>query len=246
MAWKISDGRLDWLVVFATRDGQPVPMGALTFEGTNRVRQSLFRYARSWVERSDARPVSAVSAPMGPKAIPSTPYAVPLPFYDSMPDGWGKQILTLAFPNSIMGAGEFLAAGGDNHVGELHFGSSPESGPEQWVPETPMFELPRSQENLEALLAAAEAVDHDQPTQAHLQILFRNSADLGGARPKAQIVDDHGQWIAKFRSRDDAFDNPPCSTSFPIRGGAWSWSLPGESRQRSISASPRRPTGSSA
>src|SRR5579859_5873622 len=114
MAWRTSDDRLDWLVIFATRGGQPVPMGALTFEGGNRVRQSFFRYARSWVERADARPASAVGVPLGAKAIPSTPFAVPLPFYDSMPDGWGKRILTLAFPNNIMGAGEFLAAAGDN------------------------------------------------------------------------------------------------------------------------------------
>jgi len=208
MAWKISDGRLDWLVVFATSGGAPVPMGALTFEGSGRVRQSLFRYARSWVDRPDCRPASAVGVPLSRKAIPSAPRELPLPFYDSMPDGWGKQILTLAFPNTVMGAGEFLAAAGDNHVGELHFGPAPDKPPQQWTPESPRAALPDGTESLDALLAAAEALDSGQPTAAHLQLLFRNSADLGGARPKASVTDDAGIWIAKFRARDDSFDNP--------------------------------------
>jgi serine/threonine-protein kinase HipA len=207
MGWKISEGRIDRLIAFATVDGQPVPMGALTFEGGGRRRQSVFRYAASWLARRDKWPVAPVHLPLRNKAAHSIPYEVPLPFYDTAPDGWGRQVLTMAFPNQVFGLGEFIAAAGDDRIGDLRFGPSPEAGPEQWRPDEPLLDLPDGADDLAALQAAAEAVDEGQPSRRHLQLLFRSSADIGGARPKTRIRRGDGYWIAKFRAQGDAFDN---------------------------------------
>jgi hypothetical protein len=57
--------------------------------------------------------------PVRAAAALSTPFEVPLPFYDAAPDGWGKGILKTAFPNQLFGMAEFLAAAGDDRTGAL-------------------------------------------------------------------------------------------------------------------------------
>ncbi len=110
VTWKISrDGRIDRMVVFVDLEGGPVPAGALTFEGRRRT-QSYFTYAKSWLAREDRFPLSPTGLPIRPRAVVSAPFAVPPPFADSAPDGWGRSILTQAFPNQDFGMGEFLAA----------------------------------------------------------------------------------------------------------------------------------------
>ena len=49
MAWRISNGRIDRLVVFKAMGDDHVPIGELTFEGSARVRQGRFVYAGSWL-----------------------------------------------------------------------------------------------------------------------------------------------------------------------------------------------------
>ncbi|MBF0325296.1 MAG: type II toxin-antitoxin system HipA family toxin [Alphaproteobacteria bacterium] len=209
--WKISeDGRIDRLVVYVTVDGQPVPVGAITVEGKGAVRQSRFAYARSWL--GDGFPISPI-LPLRAKATVSAPYELPLAFYDAAPDGWGRSILTAAFARQVFGMAEFLAAAGDDRTGELRFGPTPESGPMQWVPhDDPLFALPDGSESLQELLEAAEAVDAGEATVTHLRKLFRSSADTGGARPKARLRIDGEEWIAKFRTWGDAFDDPKIET----------------------------------
>jgi len=68
--------------------------------------------------------------------------------------------------------------------------------------------IPDEGDTLEQLQAAAEAADAGTATARHLDLLFRKSGDLGGARPKATIWRDGLPWIAKFRAQGDAFDDP--------------------------------------
>lgn len=205
--WKISeDGRIDRLVVYVTVEGKPVPVGAITVEGTGLVRQSRFAYARSWLEKGF--PISPV-LPLKAKAAVSAPYELPLPFYDATPDGWGRSVLTAAFPRQVFGMAEFLAAAGNDRTGDLSFGPTPDSGPMQWIPQDdPQFAFPGGSESLSALLEAAEAVDSGEATVTHLRRLFRSSADTGGARPKARLKLDGEEWLAKFRTWGDPFDDP--------------------------------------
>ncbi|MBF0307804.1 MAG: HipA N-terminal domain-containing protein [Alphaproteobacteria bacterium] len=133
--WKISDdGRIDRLIVYVTVDGRPVPAGAITVEGGGRTRQSRFAYARSWLE--NGFPISPV-LPLRSRAMVSAPHELPSPFYDAAPDGWGRGVLTAALPQQFFGMAEFLAAAGDDRVGDLGFGPTPESGPRAGRPAPP-------------------------------------------------------------------------------------------------------------
>lgn len=208
VTWKISDGRLDYLVVFVDVGAEAVPVGALTFEGKRR-QQSYFTYARSWLSYPDRFQLAPVGLPARPRAVPSAPHEVPLPFVDAAPDGWGRGVLQQAFPGQQFGMGEFLAASGDNRTGWFRFGHDPKARPEQWVPAGPVIEMNETVD-LPALVAAAEAADRGEPTRSDLMMLYRSSSDVGGARPKARIHHEGRDWIAKFQAWGDAF-NEPCA-----------------------------------
>ncbi|MCF8506898.1 MAG: type II toxin-antitoxin system HipA family toxin [Caulobacter sp.] len=205
--WRISeDGRIDRLVVYATVDGAPVPVGTIIVEGGGPVRRSRFVYARSWLQ--SGFPIFPV-LPLRTRAAVSAPHELPLPFYDAAPDGWGRGVLTAAFPRQVFGMAEFLAAAGNDRTGDLGFGPTPDSGPMQWVPHgDPRFAPADGSDSLDALVEAAEAVESGDATITHLRRLFRSSADTGGARPKAHLSIDGENWLAKFRTWGDPFDDP--------------------------------------
>jgi len=207
--WPVSkDGRIERLIVFLDRGGVPVPVGALQFEGRGAARLSRFQYAASWLARPDVRPIDPIGLPLRRKPAVSAPYEAALAFYDAGPDGWGKDVLSAAFPDQVFRLAEYLAAAGDDRTGDLRFGPTPDAGPGQWVPGDALISLPDGTETLEDLTEAAEAVEAGIPRRHHLELLFRSSADVGGARPKARIRRDGHGWIAKFSARGDAFDEP--------------------------------------
>lgn len=214
--WQISrSGRIDDLYVFRFIGTQYVPMGHLTFEGTGRQRLGRFIYGRTYLERAKGQASPQAMLAVDPVGLPliSRSFAfpteeVPLAIHDVGPDGWGKGILDQAFPQRTLTMPEYLALGGMDRTGDLAFGPTPEA-PQTWVPpEAPLMELPSDEDDLEALMQAAEAVDQGNTEGHHLKLLVRNSADLGGARPKARLRSGNQGWIAKFHAWGDRFNEP--------------------------------------
>ncbi len=58
------------------------------------------------------------------------------------------------------------------------------------------------------MLIAAENYEGGEASADQLAQLFIHSSDIGGARPKARIRVSDKEWIAKFSTWDDRFDNP--------------------------------------
>ena len=208
--WQTSKtGRIDRLVVFRWLAGSYVPTGEITFEGAGVKRLGRFRYAGSYLKREKAGEIDPIGLPLVGRSFPGAPEELPLAFYDAGPDGWGKQVLNHAFPKSVLSMPEYLALGGTDRTGDLAFGPTPEAGPQTWTPaEEPLVAIPRETDDLEALIAAAAAVDEGGGAKHHFRLLFRPSADVGGARPKARIRHEGRQWIAKFPATTDRFDDP--------------------------------------
>ena len=206
--WRISEsGRLDELVVFRWDAARYVPVGSLRFEGGDR-RIGRFVYAKCVLRSGTPRPIDPIGLPISGRSRSAHPDEVHLAFHDAGPDGWGKGILDRAFPHRRLGMAEYLALGGTTRTGDLAFGPTPD-GPRTWVPdEAPLLHLPAAEDDIAALLAAAEAIEDGRSASHHLQVLLRNSADVGGARPKARLRHRGRQWIAKFPAWGDRFDDP--------------------------------------
>jgi serine/threonine-protein kinase HipA len=206
MSWRTSDGRIERLTVFAEIGGRPVPAGELVFEGRVR-RVGRFAYARSWIE-ARRPPLVPVDLPVRTSASSGAPHDAPLAFYDAIPDGWGQAILRRSFPAQAFGIGEYLAACGDDRTGFLRCGPAPDA-PERWFPEGPTaMALAEGDEGLDDLVAAALAADRDEASPSQLRALFRASADVGGARPKARVRHQGRDWIVKLPALGDAYDEP--------------------------------------
>ncbi|MFK5596159.1 type II toxin-antitoxin system HipA family toxin [Methylobacterium sp. HMF5984] len=207
--WRTSKtGRLDYLVVYRWHGDDYAPVGDLTFEGTGPKRVGRFRYASSCLGHVKAKPIDPIGLRLVAKSYAAVPEEVPLAFHDAGPDGWGKEVLTRAFPESTLSMPEYLALGGRGRTGDLAFGPNPDDGPMTWLPpEEPLVDLPGETDDLEALMDAAAAVEAGDAEGHHFKLLFRNS-DVGGARPKARIRSEGRQWIAKFPTSMDKFDDP--------------------------------------
>lgn len=137
-------------------------------------------------------------------------------FFDSMPDTWGRTLMKrrssqLAKQNgmspSILYDLDFLLGVNDeSRMGALRFKLDP-NGPfldnNQDTPIPPMS-------SIRELQYAAEIFESNEDIEVvkkWLLLLMAPGSSLGGARPKANVIDEHGDlWIAKFPSKGDTID----------------------------------------
>lgn len=129
---------------------------------------------------------------------------------DSAPDTWGRRLMqraerrraererrtvrTLTELDYLLGVADVARLGAlrFRRAGEAEFRAQTDAG----VPG--LIELGR-------LLAVTERILRDEETEEDLQLIFAPGSSLGGARPKASVIDQHGNLaIAKFsRETDD-------------------------------------------
>jgi serine/threonine-protein kinase HipA len=133
-------------------------------------------------------------------------------FADSEPDRWGRTLVDRAERHFAAAAertersfGEIdylLGARDDMRQGALRFREP--SGPFLAVPDSGVPTLVA----LPDLLAASERAEREEAIEADLALLLNGGSSLGGARPKAHVIDEDGRpAIAKFPSpAADAWD----------------------------------------
>jgi serine/threonine-protein kinase HipA len=172
-----------------------------------------FEYDRMWLEnpvRFSLEPALQV----GPGAFHT---AADTPMFgaigDSAPDRWGRALMRRAerrraeragtAPRSLQEIDFLLLVDDEARQGALRFAVK-EGGPflreEEVKRIPPLVELPE-------LLSAAEHVVEDKDTEEDLRLLIAPGSSLGGARPKASVIEKDGQLtIAKFPRRDDDYN----------------------------------------
>lgn len=137
-------------------------------------------------------------------------------FLDSMPDRWGK---TLMQRREVQTAREenrtvktlydidFLLGVFDPcRMGALRFRLEKEG---DFVDNTANTPIPSwsSIRELQHSASQVESDNNDSEIKKHLEILIAPGSSLGGARPKANVLDENKQpWIAKFPSKNDDID----------------------------------------
>jgi len=136
-------------------------------------------------------------------------------FMDSAPDRWGRVLLdrreTITAqeenrPPCLLMESDYLAGVFDeSRMGALRI-QTMEKGP--YVDYDPELAAPPFSQirDLEYASLQLEKDDHTQSSR-WLKMLLAPGSSLGGARPKANVRDNHGAlWIAKFPSRNDRCD----------------------------------------
>lgn len=197
----MADGEAEVLVQIG---GEDVLAGRLCSHRRHNIESSTFSYADEYLAREDAYALDPLlpltsgqhQTPLGHKIFGA--------FSDCAPDRWGRMLIQrrqrredggAAAGERSFGEADFLLGVRDDlRQGALRF-RDPGSGAflssaEDGVPH--LVDLPR-------LLDFADRAERDVASEEELEILLKGGSSLGGARPKAHVIDERGRIaIAKF------------------------------------------------
>jgi len=186
--------------VWIDRDGVARPMGHLDAAArAGRLVRTEFIYDRSYLGTPDALALDP-STPLDSAAHVRA--ALPRGLADAGPDGWGRRLITRSQAGPLSDADLLLHVDDFARMGALRL-TIPESAG-AFVSEE--HDVPRLLALPELLQAAQEFEAEPGDLTAIRRLLDAGSGGLGGARPKASILDDDRLLIAKFPSTNDEID----------------------------------------
>lgn len=195
----------------------PLRMGTLHAAPGRRGELFSFEYDARWLSSARAQQLDPrLQLFAGEQHAPEGSFGL---FLDSAPDRWGRTLQDRREARRARAEGrkprplresDYLLGVHDPHrMGALRFRTSPE-GPflddDSGRPAPPWTSL----RELEAasLALEEEGADEDPRCEEWLRLLLAPGSSLGGARPKAGVLDPHGHaWLAKFPSRADREDS---------------------------------------
>lgn len=134
-------------------------------------------------------------------------------FQDACPDRWGRTLMnkrerTLAIkedkkPRKLYESDYLTGVDDYTRSGDIRFKFNPE---EPFLNSDSNKNVP-PWTSLRTLEEASRNYENDNNIDKWLMQLIKPGSSLGGARPKATVVDTNGEmWVAKFPSRNDEFD----------------------------------------
>jgi len=193
--------------------GDDVLAGRLWAHRRKKVESATFSYSPGYLARADAYPLDPLLPLVSGQQQTPLGRGIFGAFSDCAPDRWGRTLIQrrLRQPGgnrntAEVGFGEIdylLGVRDDLRQGALRF-CDPESGEflaseQDGIPH--LVDLPQ-------LLNLADRVERDVATEEELELLLKGGSSLGGARPKAHVIDDRGRIaIAKFpRIAGDEWD----------------------------------------
>src|SRR5579859_1118527 len=196
--------------VYVDLDGVPHLMGRLWARVRKNKESATFEYDEGWLQHP-ARFSLEPALQLGPGPF-HTPADTPMfgAIGDSAPDRWGRALMRRmerrraeregGAPRTLQEIDFLLLVDDEARAGALRFAETL-GGPflrqddAKRIP--PLIELPK-------LLSAAEHVMEEKDTEEDLRLLFAPGSSLGGARPKASVIEKDGHLaIAKFPRKDD-------------------------------------------
>ncbi len=161
-----------------------------------------FTYGQSYLARKNAISIWGPELPLENRVlIPRAPHIIAGALRDAAPDQWGRRVvLNRLFDRRgrDVDTGDldelnYLLMSGSDRIGALDFQTSATEY------------KPRLQKDaaLDDLLNAVDAIERGIPLSVELEEAVRHGTSIGGARPKAQLIDQDRKLIAKFSSSRD-------------------------------------------
>jgi serine/threonine-protein kinase HipA len=188
--------------------GRAADAGVAYFSRRRNVLSTTFRYDEEYLARRDAYAIDPAMPLMQGNHVFA---GLPGSFADCAPDRWGKNLIAKRVLLQALLSGktspsiseiDYLLGVSDlTRQGALRFRVLPDGpylDPDLTVPK--LVELPR-------LLRAADKVARDPDDMSAVKdLLEAGSASLGGARPKASVLEGDRLFIAKFPHHSDDWD----------------------------------------
>ena len=196
------------LYVYLHENDTDILVGYLWSHIKGRTETASFQYAESWLQYPKAFSIDpALYLTSGQQYTSNPLFGI---FTDCAPDRWGRLLMN-RYENSIakeekrdprrLSDIDFLTLVNDDaRQGALRFKDTPDGDfifPADIKPIPPLIKLPE-------LLSASEKITENSETAQDLKLLLAPGSSLGGARPKASVIDNDGDLcIAKFPKKDD-------------------------------------------
>lgn len=199
-----SDIRADesYVWIWLPNASQPVVAGRIAQQSDGRL---IFNYGQSYLARKNAIAIYEPELPLQAGEIPLREnMQLPSCIRDASPDAWGRRVIinrTLGLKGRDAASIEldeltYLLESGSDRIGALDFQHSA----------TKYVTRERQNATLDELMKSAERVEQGVPLSPELDLALQHGTSLGGARPKALIVDNHKKYIAKFSASNDLYN----------------------------------------
>lgn len=188
--------------IWLPNETEPVVAGRIARQDDGRL---LFNYGRSYLSRKNAIAIYAPELPLQSGEIPlHENMKLPSCIRDASPDAWGRRVIinrTLGLKGRNADPVEldeltYLLESGSDRIGALDFQGSA----------TKYVARERQNATLDELIQSAERVEQGVPLSPEFDLALQHGTSLGGARPKALIVDGHKKYIAKFSANNDLYN----------------------------------------
>lgn len=160
-----------------------------------------FAYGASYLRRDDAVALQPTGLPLLRGQQRPDIMGAHGAIRDAAPDSWGMRVIlrrlvgTTSDDVADLPLLTYLLESGSNRIGALDF----QARPDEYVDR-------RTHGKLEELLTAAQRLEEGRPFSPELDDALTYGTAVGGARPKALLVDDDGdELIAKFSLSTDTF-----------------------------------------
>lgn len=171
----------------------------------------LFEYVDDWLDDPERFSIEPALALTRGGFAPPQGQAMFGSLGDSAPDTWGRRLMQRAERRLADQEGRrvrtltetdyLLGVADETRLGALRF-----RRPDDDVFQAPVRAGIPALIELGRLLQVTERILRDEETDEDLQLIFAPGSSLGGARPKASIVDQHGHLsIAKFPKETDEY-----------------------------------------
>lgn len=193
----------------------PKCIGVLTAQQANGRKAFSFSYSDDWIMSEEQQLLDPDITWYKGQQYPNGKENFGI-FLDSIPDTWGRTLMRrraamIAFeqgkPAPVLYDTDYLLGVHDlSRMGALRLKTSPEG---HFLDDDPHASTPpwASIRELQHAAALIESNNDTLEVRKWLTMLMAPGSSLGGARPKANIVDEEGNlWIAKFPSANDTID----------------------------------------
>lgn len=182
--------------VFLPVRGVDMAVGVIDHVREGGVEQYHFRYGSRYLQDSDAYSIDPRQLPLKDQVF--TFRKLPLAFQDNGPDDFGRYLFTHIHGRPPESELDYHLTNGSHGIGALSFSTdiTPPKASNIYV----------TFSSLEELFTAYQALERRDPLDPKMQHLLSPGASLGGARPKALLVDGKDEWIVKFNRDNDVFN----------------------------------------
>ncbi len=170
-----------------------------------------FEYDEDWLASPDSFPLEPALPLTRGVFNPTPPQVIFGSIGDSAPDTWGRRLMQRAerrqadregrAVRTLMESDYLLGVSDETRLGALRFRRMGQAE----------FQCPGGRGvpamvDLGRLLQVTERILRDEETDEDLRLIFAPGSSLGGARPKASVIDQHGNLsIAKFPKETDEY-----------------------------------------